>query len=300
MKLQYRNEKNAKFIASFYNKTLDQPEWYKINAVSEDEAEIYIMSYVGWPYNSAEDFVKNLASMTHSKITIRINSPGGDVWDAHAIHNAIKRHKSKPTTCVESLAASAASYIAVAGHRKVAYKNAMGMIHEPMTGMWGNQFELRETADILAQVSESMVDMYADNTNVGKREIREMLKAETWMSAKIMKEKGFIDDIIEDKKGTKAEFDLSIFANLPDEFKDEGNKKILTEREIEKFLRDGGISNKKAKAILAGCRNVDGEDDTPQEQIVIVPPQPEPITIDPSIIAALKSNINKLTLSGGK
>lgn len=263
--LSYRNERNAKFIAASYNKPLDKPDWYKIQAISEDEAEIYIMDYIGWPFNSAEDFVKNLASMTQSKITIRINSPGGDVWDAHAIHNAIKRHKSKPTTCIESLAASAASYIAVAGHKKTAYKNSMVMIHEPMTGMWGNQFELRETADILAEISNGMVDMYADNTSVGKRELKEMMKAETWMSSKTAKEKGFIDSIVEEGKGVKAEFDLSIFANLPDELRAEGHKEP-TEREIERLLRDGGVSNKKAKAILAGCKKAEVIEDDPADK----------------------------------
>lgn len=259
MKLQYRNDKNAKFIASCYNQPLDQPEWYKINAVSEDEAEIYIMSYIGWPYNSADEFIKNLASMTNKKITIRINSPGGDVWDANAIHNAIKRHPSKPTTCVESLAASAASYIAIAGYKKVAYKNAMIMIHEPMTGMYGNQFELRETADILQQVSDGMIDMYADHTNVGKRELREMLKAETWMNVKTAKEKGFIDDIIEESNKTKASFDLSVFYNLPDEFKIENlNEHALTRKELERALRNAGASRSEAKmaaSVIAATRS---------------------------------------------
>jgi len=257
--LSYRNERNAKFIAASYNKPLDKPEWYKINAISEDEAEIYIMDYIGWPFNSAEDFVKTLTGMTQSKITIRINSPGGDVWDAHAIHNAIKRHKSKPTTCVESLAASAASYIFIAGYKKLAYKNSMIMIHEPMTGMYGNQFELRETADILQQISDAMVDMYADNTSVGKRELRDMLKAETWMSAKLAKEKGFVDSIIESGNRTKAAFDISIFNNLPDEFVAEGNEPAV--RRYEKALRDVGASKSEAKAILARGLKAVAEDD---------------------------------------
>lgn len=258
--LSYRNERNAKFIAASYNKPLNKPEWYKINAVSDDEAEIYIMDYIGWPFCPADEFIKTLAGMTQSKITIRINSPGGDVWDAHAIHNAIKRHNSRPTTCVESLAASAASYIFVAGHKKLAYKNSMIMIHEPMTGMYGNQFELRETADILQQVSDSMVDMYADNTAIGKRELRDMLKAETWMSARVAKEKGFIDSIIESGTGTKAAFDLSIFANLPGEFMAEGDEPAV--RKYEKALRDVGASKSEAKTILArGLKAVVDDDE---------------------------------------
>jgi ATP-dependent Clp endopeptidase proteolytic subunit ClpP len=294
MKLSYRNDHNAKYIAASYNKPLDKPDWYKITNVSEDEADIYIMDYIGWPFNSAEDFVKNLASMTQSKITIRINSPGGDVWDAHAIHNAIKRHKSKPTTCIESLAASAASYIAVAGHKKTAYKNSMVMIHEPMTGLWGNQFDLRETADILAEISNGMVDMYADNTSVGKRELKEMMKAETWMSAKTAKEKGFIDSIVEDGKGVKAEFDLSIFSNLPDEFRDDSQGRELTRKETERALRNAGASREYARALAAKRADASDVEDPPAVvPPIIVPPQ---IIDNSSLIAALQNNI---TLLGG-
>jgi len=250
MKLSYRNERTAKFIASYYSKPLDKPDWYSINAVSDDESEIILYDYIGWPYNEAGDFVRALSELRQSKIVIRINSPGGDVFDAHAIHNAIKAHPSKPITRIESLAASAASYISIAGSERQAYKNTMAMIHEPMSGMWGNQYELREVADILEQISGSMIEMYADNTNVGKRELKDMLKAETWMNAKAMKEKGFIDTIIEAGKPVKAQFDLSMFANVPDGLT--GTATEQTEREKERALRDVGFSQKEAKAILAG------------------------------------------------
>jgi len=254
MKLSYRNERTAKFIASYYSKPLDKPDWYSINAVSDDEAEILLYDYIGWPYNEAGDFVRALSELRQGKIVIRINSPGGDVFDAHAIHNAIKAHPSKPTTRIESLAASAASYISIAGSERQAYKNTMAMIHEPMTGMWGNQYELREVADILEQISGSMIEMYADNTNVGKRELKDMLKVETWMNAKAMKEKGFIDTIIEAGKPVKAQFDLSMFANIPEGLSNGANEEA-TEREKERALRDVGFSQKEAKAILSGRKD---------------------------------------------
>jgi len=182
MNLNYRNERNARIIAAAYNKPLEKSDYYKIENSSDDEVDVLLYDYIGWPFNDEREFVQMLAGLKQSKIVIRINSPGGDVFSANAIYNAIKAHPSKPITRIESLAASAASYIAMAGSQKQAYKNTMLMIHEPMTGMWGNQYELRETADILEQISGQMIDMYADNTNIGKREIKEMLKAETWMT----------------------------------------------------------------------------------------------------------------------
>lgn len=256
MKLSYRNERTARFIAASYNKPLDRPDWYKIENAADDEAEILIYDYIGWPYNDAGEFVRAIGAMKQGKITIRINSPGGDVWDALAIYNAIKAHPSKPTTRIESLAASAASFIALAGAQKQAFKNTMIMIHEPMTGFYGNQYEHREIADVLEQVSGVMIDMYADNTNVGKRELKDMLKADTWLTAKDAKEKGFIDTIIEAGKPVKAEFDLSIYANCPEGLLEDlgriENQNKPTERQIERTLRDAGFSRSEAKALLAG------------------------------------------------
>ncbi|MEN6507398.1 MAG: ATP-dependent Clp protease proteolytic subunit, partial [Smithella sp.] len=168
MQLNYRNERNARFIAAAYGKPLDKPDWYKIESVSDDEADILLYDYIGWPFNPANDFVRALASLKQSKIIIRINSQGGDVFDANAIHNAIKAHPSKPITRVESLSASASSYISIAGSKREAYKNTMFMIHEPMTGIYGNQYDMADGRDVLGQISDIMVDMYADNTNVGK------------------------------------------------------------------------------------------------------------------------------------
>jgi len=259
MTLSYRNEKNAQFISSRYSKPLDKSDWYNFKAVSEDEMEVLIYDFIGWPFNDAGEFVRAMADIKTGKITVRINSPGGDVFDANALYNCIKSHPLKPVTRVESLAASAASYIAMAGSQKQAYKNSMVMIHEPMTGMWGNQFELRETADVLEQISSIMVEMYADNTSVGKKEIREMLKAETWMTARQAKEKGFIDTIIEAGKPVKAQFDLSVFSQVPDQLVAKADPDI---RDIEKALRDAGLSKNKAKAVLARGWQAEAEDKT--------------------------------------
>jgi ATP-dependent Clp protease, protease subunit len=248
MNLKYRNQRNARFIATAFNKPLDRPDWYKIESASDDEADILLYDYIGWPFNEAGDFVRALSGLKQSKIIIRINSPGGDIFDANAIHNAIKSHPSKPITRVESLSASASSYISIAGSKREAYKNTMFMIHEPMCGIYGNQYEVEEMRGILSQISDIMVDMYADNTNVGKRELKEMLKAETWMSAKVAKEKGFIDTIIEAGKGAKAEYDLSVFSRVPDDLMAD---KEIDKRKIEKALRDVGFTQNSAKAFIA-------------------------------------------------
>ena len=258
MKLSYRNQKNAEATARFWGKPLDKPDWYKIEASSDDDAEIMIYDAIGWPWNDAAELIRALADMKQGKITVRINSPGGDVFDAMAIFNALQSHKSKIITRVESLAASAASFIALAGKEKQAYNNAMSMIHNSWVFTAGNQYDLREVADILDKIDGNMVDIYSKNSNVGKREITQMMKDETWMTAKEMKEKGFIDTII-DGKAAKAAFDLSMFAHVPEDFRADDHHEP-TEREIEKALRDVGLSKSKAKALLAGrSQDTDGE-----------------------------------------
>jgi len=251
MKLVYRTKAVAKAISGIYNRPLDKFDWYEIKAQADDEAEILIYDFIGWPFNDAGELVRALADMRGKKITVRINSPGGDVFDSMAIYNAFTSHDAKITTRAEALAASAASIILLAGKEVQAYQNAMLMIHEPLALVVGNQHEMREMADILAKVNENMVDIYTKQSSAGKKEVRDMLKAETWLTAKEAKEKGFIDTIL-DGKAVKATFDLSMFANVPDELRPDDNDKEPTIRDIEKALRDVGLSQSKAKALLSG------------------------------------------------
>lgn len=250
--MKYRNQKNAEAVSKIWNKPLDKSDWFKIEAAANDEAEILIYDIIGWPFNDAAELVRSLAEMQQGKITVRINSPGGDVFDAVAIFNALQSHKSKIITRIESLAASSASFIALAGKEVQAYQNAMMMIHNSWVYTAGNQYDLREIADILEKIDGNMVDIYAGNSNLGKKEIKEMMKAETWLTAKEAKEKGFIDTILDGKGNVKAQFDLSVFAKCPECLQGNNNKQEPTEREIEKVLRDSGLSKNKAQAVLAG------------------------------------------------
>ncbi len=259
MKLAYRTKAVAKAISGIYNRPLEKFDWYEIKAQADDEVEMLIFDYIGWPFNDSGEVIRVIAEQKGKKITVRINSPGGDVFDALAIYNALTAHDAKVTTRVEALAASAASIILLAGKEVQAYQNAMLMIHEPLALVVGNQHDMRETADLLAKINENMVDIYAKQSSAGKKEVRDMLKDETWLTAKEAKEKGFIDTII-DGKAAKAAFDLSIFANVPDELKQNDNGKEPTIRDAEKALRDAGFSKSKAKAMLAGGWQTEGEE----------------------------------------
>lgn len=250
MNLKYRNSKTAEAVAKFWNKPLDKPDWFKVQAISDDETEIMIYDVIGWPFISADDFVRALADITAKTVTVRINSPGGDVWDGMAIFNALKTFSGKVVTRIEGVAASMASIIALAGKEVQAYANTMYMIHEPYVFTAGNQYSLREWADILEKMSGQMIDIYSSNATPGKREIAQMMKDEAWLTAKEAKEKGFIDTII-DGKAAKAQFDLSMFANAPEGMGFDTDQKP-TARDAEKALREVGYTRDEAKAIIAG------------------------------------------------
>jgi len=250
MTFGYRNQKNAEAVSRYWGKPLDRPEWYKIEASANDQAEILVYDVIGWPYNDAGDLVRYVNSLGDKDILVRLNTPGGDVFDGMAIFNSLANHKGKVTIRIEALAASVGSVLAMAGKEIQAYSNTMMMIHDPWTYMAGNQYELREMADLLEKISGQMLDVYAGRSKVGKREMKEIMKAETWYTAKEAKEKGFIDTILETGKAAKAQFDLTMYTNAPDGICSiEGRD--LTEREIERALRDAGASRSFAKAIVA-------------------------------------------------
>jgi ATP-dependent Clp endopeptidase proteolytic subunit ClpP len=252
MNQKYRNRKTAEAVARFWNKPLDKPDWFKVQAISDDETEIMIYDVIGWPFISADNFVRALAEITAKTVTVRINSPGGDVFDGMAIFNALKNYQQgKVVTRIEGIAASMASIIALSGKEVQAFANTMYMIHEPYAFTAGNQYSLRELADILEKMSGQMIDIYSSNASPGKREIAQMMKDEAWLTAKEAKEKGFIDTIV-DGKAAKAQFDLSMFDNAPDIFTAAHHEGEPTQRQIEKALRDAGLSKNKAQAVLAG------------------------------------------------
>jgi len=262
MKLAYRSKKNAEAVARYWGKSLEKPDWYKIEAKDDDNnAEIIIYDVVGWPYIDAFDLIRNLGTIKAKNISVRINSPGGDVFDGVAIFNALKEHPAHVTTKIEGLAASIASIIALAGDEVQAHKNAMYMIHDPWVLAAGNQYDLREIADILGKIGGNMLDIYYDKSNIGKRELKQMMKDETWFTAAEAKDRGLIDTIL-DTGAAKAKFDLSIYANVPDELEDSDREgATLSKQEIERALRDAGASRSFAKSIAARCSNGNSQRD---------------------------------------
>jgi len=204
---------------------------------------------------SADQFVKDLNASKASTIHIRINSPGGSVFDGTAIYNAIKQHKAKTISHVDGLAASISSIIALAADEVRMSDNTFMMIHNPWSIVMGDAASMREEADLIDKVRDTTIaQIYMSKTGKEKDEILGKMSAETWFTAQEAKEYGLIDEIDgekEEKTEAKAIlFDLSIFANVPEDLKKLQNT-FPSAREIEQALRDVGCSNSMAKGILA-------------------------------------------------
>lgn len=177
---------------------------YDIKALADTRtAEVAIFGDIGESWfeetTTAKSFVKDLAAIDADEITIRINSHGGSVVDGLAIYNAIKRHPAKTISSVEGIAASIASYIAMAADTRRIAANAMFMVHGAWTLAVGNSKKLRETADILDLHSSSMAHGYAAASGKNADEIKAMLTdgEDHWFSADEAMAAGYFSETTE-------------------------------------------------------------------------------------------------------
>ncbi len=129
------------------------------------------------------------------KIKAQINSLGGDAFEGIAIHNLLRAHGAEITVEIVGVAASAASIIAMAGHKVVMGPGSMLMVHDPWTMAAGGADDLRATADVLDSLRDGLVTIYQNKTGKKPAELRALLKAETWMTAEEAKAAGFADEV---------------------------------------------------------------------------------------------------------
>jgi len=131
-------------------------------------------------------------------ITVWINSPGGDVFAAAQIYNMLMDYPHDVTVKIDSLAASAASVIAMAGTDVYMSPVAMMMIHNPATIAIGDSAEMQKAIAMLDEVKESIMNAYEIKTGMSRAKISHLMDAETWLNASKAKEMGFADDILFD------------------------------------------------------------------------------------------------------
>ncbi len=235
---------------------------FDINAAGGDCTALVIYDEIGDFGISARMMRQALAGITTPRIRLEINSPGGDVFDGIAIFNDLVQHDARVEVVVTGVAASAASIIAMAGDDIAMHENAFIMIHNAWAMTVGDQNDHAAMVQVLAGIDDALARTYARRTAEAADVITAMMDAETWMDAEQAVDRGFADRIVEDaaEPEARAAFDLSIFAKTPRELcRDTPLAGDPTCRDIERALRDAGISRSKAKA-LASARTTMPDD----------------------------------------
>ena len=225
--------------------------WNIMKNEEENSADMILYGTIGsdewWDDICDKTFKEDIANLGEvENINLHINSPGGSVFAAVAIANTLKNHKAKVTAYIDGLAASAATIITSACDVVKMPKNALFMIHNPLTWAYGNKQELEKTGILLDKVKDSILETYlAKAKDKTKEELSALMDEEKWFNAEEAKEYGFIDEIVGEMEKPQninnllivnsLAFDISKFKNFPNSRPPVPPKYIEDEMTIEKI-----------------------------------------------------------------
>ncbi len=187
---------------------------------SDETAEILIYEQIGesfWDDSGvgAKTFVETLRGLGNvSAINVRINSPGGDVFEADAIYSALVAHKATINVFIDGIAASAASYIAMAGDTIAIAEHAKFMIHNAWGIAIGNADEMRDTASLLDTIDGSIRLIYQARTNQSDKKLKDWMSAETWFVGQEAVDNGFADSVIAAKRPAESSADDGLLETM--------------------------------------------------------------------------------------
>lgn len=167
---------------------------------NEDSRTLYFDGYIAQDSWFEDDITPKQfkAELQEAKgdVIVWINSPGGDVFAASQIFNMLKEYDGKVTVKIDGIAASAASVIAMAGVEIQMSPVAMIMIHNPVTGIFGEAEDFQNGVNMLSEVKEAIINAYEQKTGLPRNKISKMMDVETWFSAKKAVELGFADKVL--------------------------------------------------------------------------------------------------------
>lgn len=195
-----------------------KPRSWSITAAGE-EATLYVYDVIGGMFGGvdAEEVARELAATRADTLHVRINSPGGDVFDAVAIATAIRQHPANVIAHIDGLAASAATSIATAADQVEMSDGGMYMIHNAWTLAIGNRHDMLDTASLLEKVDGNIQRGYAERTGASIEQVAEWMDAETWFTADEAQEAGFVDEVVsgENARSQARAWNLAAYDNAP-------------------------------------------------------------------------------------
>lgn len=184
----------------------------ELRAASGDNPDSTITIYdpIGYDWWTGEGVTaKRIAGVLRAigddnDVTVNINSPGGDVFEGLAIYNLLREHRGQVTVNIMGLAASAASFIAMAGDEIRIGRAAFFMIHNSWVCACGNRNDLREIADWMEPFDSTVADIYAARTGVDLAEVVQQMDSETWIGGREAVDKGWADAFLESDEITES------------------------------------------------------------------------------------------------
>lgn len=231
-------------------------KFYEFKNITSSEADLFVYGEIvqeksvdWWTGEESQtdvglmDFKEQLDSIGNvQKLNLYINSPGGDVFTASTMISMLQRVKDKGTTInayVDGLSASAASFLMMVADNVNLYKNSTVMVHKPMSIAIGNANDMQKTIDALNKIEESvMMPMYMNKSKVSEEEIKSLIDAESWLSAKEM-DKYFNVTLLDEEKTAVASISSNLFKNyknVPDFIKN-SLKTVQNEEKTEENAR---------------------------------------------------------------
>ena len=167
-------------------------------------------------------------------ITLWLNSPGGNVFAAAEIYTMIRDYPHRVTVKIASIAASAASVIAMAGNTVQMSPTALLFVHDPSTIAMGNAKDMEKAIATLNEVKESIINAYAAKTGLSRNRISKLMSDETWINAKKAVELGFADEILFDEKSKPDKKDEPDDPEEPEKPDEKGGDEDGDEKEKDK------------------------------------------------------------------
>lgn len=256
--------------------------WWRIENSGDSERTIYLHGVVGgdWFGDGAtpENVVRDIQDFTGSTLNVRINSPGGAVFDGIAIANALRAHPANVTIYVDGLAASIASVIAVSGDKTVMMPNTQMMIHNASGVCFGMASDMRKAADMLDSVTGNIADAYTDRAGGERADWLARMEAETWYTAAEAVAAGLADEVAPAR-------------NAPTTGDDRDPSELASERDPSELFEDA------MRLVPVGLFGHHGRADAPAPQLHNRrnPPDAPPVPV-----VKVNAEAFRLALSGGK
>lgn len=193
---------------------------YRVINKDAERGEIWLYGVIGSDFFgdgvTAKQFAADLKKLGGvGQIDLRINSDGGVVTDARAMYNLLIEHQAKVHVHIDGIAASAASFIAMAGDTISIAEGGFVMIHNARSVTIGDAEDHRRMVTVLEQVNQTIVDTYVARTQQDEKKIRKWMNEETWFTGKEALANGFADKIVENMKVAASLAHSEMFKNLP-------------------------------------------------------------------------------------